>query len=222
MSNEFITAIVADPHRAGRYTILADSRPVATLPIDVVERLGLRVGAPIAVVREAIDREVAALKAYDRAVNMLTARARSARDLERQLIRRGEPAEHARAAVERLRAAGYLDDGAFARQFARSKTLGAGFAGRRVRQELLRQGVDGDTADEAIAAVIDDESIDPIENAERLARKRLTALKGEDDVTIRRRLYAYLARRGYGPDVVARVVNRVVERADVADPDASV
>ncbi|HEX2777886.1 MAG TPA: regulatory protein RecX [Gemmatimonadaceae bacterium] len=210
---QLITAIDADPRRAGRFAVLVDGRPLFSLPIDVIERLDLRIGTPVAPLREQLDREVAALKTYDRAVNMLTARARSARDLERQLVRKGEPAEHAKAAVERLRAAGFLDDAAFARSFARSRSLGAALASRRLRQELARRGVERTVADEAVSEVLEEENVDEQANAERVARKRLRSLEGVDVMTRRRRLYALLARRGYDPDTISKVLRRVLGAA---------
>ncbi|HEX2780878.1 MAG TPA: regulatory protein RecX [Gemmatimonadaceae bacterium] len=207
---ELITAIDADPRHPGRFVLLVDGRPLATLPLDVIERVGVRIGAPVAPMRDRLEREVAALKTYDRAANMLTARARSAADLERHLVRKGEPVELAKAAVERLRAAGFLDDASFARQFVRSKSLGAGLATRRLRQELARRGVERDVADAALDEVFAEENVDEQEGAEAVARKRLRSLASEDGATRRRRLYAYLARRGYDPDTIARTLERVL------------
>lgn len=205
-----VTAIEADARHPGRFTVLVDGRPFASFPLDVLERLDLRVGRPIEPLRETLERELAALRTYDRAVNMLTARARSARDLERQLVRKGEPPEHAKAAVERLRAAGFLDDASFARQFVRSKTLGAGLASRRLRQELARRGVDRSVADDAVAEVLADENVDERESAASVARKRLRMLANVDPAGRRRRLYAFLARRGYDPDTIANALRRVL------------
>ena len=207
---ETFTAIDADPRQLGRFVVMVDGRPLATLPLDVIERLGIRIGAPFAPMRERFEREVAALRTYDRAVNMLTARARSAVDLERHLVRKGEPAELAKAAVERLRAAGFLDDASFARQFVRSKSLGAGLATRRLRQELARRGVERDVADAALEDVFAEENVDEQAGAEAAARKRLRSLASEDPATQRRRLYAYLARRGYDPDTIARTLQRML------------
>ena len=207
---QLITAIHPDPRHPGRFAVLVDGRSLASLPLEVIERLGLRPGASIAPLRETLEQETAALKTYDRAVSMLTARARSARDLERQLTRKGEPVEHVKVAVERLRAAGFLDDAAFARGFARSGSLGAGLASRRLRQELTRRGVERSIADEAVDEVLEEEGIDEQENAETVAQKRLRTLGNVDPRARRRRLYGYLARRGYDGEVIARVLERLL------------
>ena len=57
---------------------------------------------------------------YDRALDMLEARARGVAELRRLLIRKGEPEGAVDAAIERLRASGLLDDANYARQLTRS------------------------------------------------------------------------------------------------------
>ena len=90
---------------------------------------------------------------YDRALDMLEARARAVDELRRLLIKKGEPQPDVDAAIERLRAAGILDDANFARQLARSKALGAGLSRRRIQLELTRRGVARDVSEQAIEDV---------------------------------------------------------------------
>lgn len=142
---------------------------------------------------------------YERALDMLEARARGVVELRRMLIRKGEPEAEVDAALERLQRAGVIGDPAYARQFARSKALGAGLSRRRLQQELTRRGVARDVSEEAIAEVFDDEGVDEAATIERVARKKLKTLTKLDAPTQRRRLYAFLARRGYDSDDIARV-----------------
>jgi regulatory protein len=146
---------------------------------------------------------------YDRALDLLEARARSVVELRRALIKKGEPAADVDAAIERLRAAGLLDDASYARQLARSKALGAGQSRRRIAQELGRRGVARTVGDEAIAAVFDEEAVDEDANIDRVARKKMKTLAKLDARVQRRRLYAFLARRGYEVDAISDVVGRL-------------
>ena len=146
---------------------------------------------------------------YSRSLDMLARAPRSARDLRRRLLLKGEPESDVDAAVERLVAAGLLDDAAYARAFVRSKISSQGFSRRRLQQELSKRGVGRDVSDAAIAEVLEDEDVDEVANIERVARKKLRALHGLDDETQRRRLYAFLARRGYDVDDVRAVVGKL-------------
>ena len=204
-----ITGITPSARKAGRFDLLVDGRHEATLSIETVERLALSIGRAYEGVRDAVSREAALLATYDRALNLLALRARSSRELRRQLVRKGEPADQVDAAIARLQVAGFLDDGAFARQFARSKAVGAGMSRRRIQQELGRRGVARQIGDDAIADVFAEEQLDERAVVEQAARKKLRSLKNLDADTRKRRLYAYLARRGYDLDDIRRAMQAV-------------
>jgi regulatory protein len=142
---------------------------------------------------------------------MLEARARGAEELRRLLLRKGEPAAEVEDTIERLTRAGLLDDAVYARQLARSKALGAGQSRRRIQQELAKRGVARDVSSEAITAVFDDEAVDEEKLIERAAAKKLRTLAKLDEQTKRRRLYAFLARRGFDSDDIQRVLRVVLD-----------
>jgi regulatory protein len=139
---------------------------------------------------------------YDRAVNMLAFRARSVAELRRQLIVKGEPAADVDAAIARLIDQRFLNDADFARQFARAKLVGAGASRFRIAQELSRKGVPRDVADDALNSLRDDDGLDPSATIHRVAEKKWRSLAKLDPEMARRRLYAFLARRGFNPDEI--------------------
>src|SRR5207248_9515032 len=147
-----------------------------------------------------LGREASILSTYDRAVGLLASRARSAADLRRSLTHKGEPSTNISTALERLERAGYLDDASYARQFARTRVLGAGLSKRRVAQELARKGVSRTTTQRALDDVFAEDGLDDMVSIDRVARKKARTLARLDVVTQRRRLYGYLARRGFEND----------------------
>jgi regulatory protein len=146
---------------------------------------------------------------YARALEMLTRAPRSVRDLRRRLLLKGEPEAEVDATIGRLTAVGLLNDAAYARAFVRTKVSSQGFSRRRLQLELAKRGVARDVADEAIEEVLHDEEVDESANIERIARKKLRSLRGFDEETQRRRLLAFLARRGYDLVKVREVMGRV-------------
>lgn len=207
-ANAHITAITASARHPGRFEILVDREVVATLSLDAIERLGLRIGtAYSASLASRVGIEAAALHTFDRAVAMLAARPRAARDLQRMLVRKGEPAEHVTAAIERLTTLGILDDAQFARQFIRARIAGAGFSRRRLQTELWRRGVARDVIDDALAEVMEEDEVDEDAQIARVAAKKLRTLRSADPAVARRRLYAFLARRGYESAAIRRVMD---------------
>ena len=211
-----ITGIVSSSRKEGRFVLQVDGAVGGTVSLEIIDRLQLRVGLEVDEALAArLEEEGAALAAYDRALNMLAFQARSSRDLKRRLVQKGELESNAESAVQRLVAAGLLDDAEYARQVARSKVSGQGASKRRLQQELFKRGVERSVADEAIGEVMSEEGVDESEVVERFARKKLRSLAALDGATRRRRLYAYLARRGYDGEAIRRVMERVLGEGEV-------
>ena len=204
-----ISGIVPATRPAGRFAVLVGGREIAVLTLEAIERLRLSVGRSVAGLEEQIALEARRLHAYDRALNLLAFRARSSSDLARSLQRKGEEKPHVDWAIERLKEQGLLDDAAFARSFARAKVVDGKQSRRRVQQELARKGVSRSLTDEAIDNVIEEEGVDQRAIVEEAARKKLRSLTGLDPVVQRRRLYAFLARRGYEIDDIRSVLSAI-------------
>ena len=151
---------------------------------------------------------------YDRALDLLAIRARSVTELRRKLVQKGEPVEAVDEAIERLKGQKVLDDDQFARQFARSKVMGGGASRRRIAMELGRKGVDRETADAAIEDLVESEGIDVSATVHKVAEKKWKSLSKVDEQTATRRLYAFLARRGFNPDEIKTAMQAL--KADVS------
>jgi len=206
-----ITALRENPRKPGRYAVLVDGKSVAIVNAAYLHDTGLAVGK---VIDEAGgDRLLLAarkLEAFDRAAAALGRRARRAHELERWLLQRGFDRADVTDAVQRLTEIGAIDDSQFARAFARSRALGKGMSKRRLAQELSRRGVDSRMADAAIADVLEEESVDERALLEAAARKKLAVLRGQEPDAVRKRLYGYLARRGYASSDIAAVLRTLM------------
>ena len=147
--------------------------------------------------------------AYDYALNLLSARPYATRALHRKLIQKQYSAADADDAIRRLVDNGLLNDAKYAEQYARSKMTTTGASKRRLQQDLYRKGIKGDVATDAIANVVEQDEIDPATVIERVAKKKLAQLGALEPFVLRRRLFAFLARRGYDVDEIKRVVSRL-------------
>jgi regulatory protein len=145
--------------------------------------------------------------AYNYALNLLSARPYAVRALHRKLIQKEYSTADADDAIRRLVDNGLLDDARYSEQYARSKILSTGASKRRLQQDLYRKGIKADVATTAISQVIDDEEIDTAAVVEKVARKKLAQLGDLEPLVLRRRLFAFLARRGYDVDEIKRVVS---------------
>lgn len=205
-----ITNITEHPRKPGRYVIDVDGKEFATISAEMLSETKSRVGVVVDDHLAARLNDASADAAmYDRALNLLAFRARSARELQRRLTMKGESRERAERVIAKLRDVGLINDADFARQVVRTK-IAAGASKRRLQQELFKRGVARDVADQAVDEVLEDESVDPVVVAERVARKRLPSLASADAATQRRRLYAFLARRGHDSETIRTVMDRVL------------
>ena len=212
-----VTQISEHPRKPGRYIIDVDGAEFAVVNVDALTEAKVRIGVVIDDVRAAQLKEAGeVVETYDRALNLLAFRARSARELGRRLMEKGASAATVDKVIDRLRDVGLIDDADFARQLARSK-VSSGASRRRLHQELFKRGVARDVADAAVAEVLEEEDVDQVAIAEQVARKRLPSLASADAQSRRRRLYSFLARRGHDSETIRIVMTRVLD--GVADPD---
>lgn len=201
-----ITAIKPQKRDAERVNVHVDGEFRVALSREVAVRGGLRVGDEIDAARlTELETEDLHWKAKQASLNLLSHRARSARELERRLARKDFPAEVASAAVEDLERMGLIDDVAFAESFVRDRVRLRPKGKRVLVQELRARGVDPETAEAAVGEVMEGEDVSELELA-RAAAAKWVARSGEDARAARRRLYGYLARRGFGSDSIREVL----------------
>jgi len=148
---------------------------------------------------------------YDQALRLLEFRARSVAELRRKLLQTGAEAALVDEVIARLCDQKLLDDSDFARQFARTKLQGLGVSRLRIKQELSRRGVAREIVDRAIQQLQDEDGVDPTAAIQRVAEKKWKSLAKLDDFARRRRLYAFLARRGFNADEIRTAMNALGE-----------
>lgn len=209
-SSAVVTALRPDRRTPGCLVVEVDGERFATLPAEVITGLELDVGEPLS--SDAWDRlrEAANLEAACRvAVRLLAARARSEWELRRSLAQRGHDRQAVDGAIAQLRDRGHVDDAAFADLFARSR-LTRGHGAFRVVSDLRRRGVDGALATRTVDAVSRELGVDAGDQLRTLVEKRHGQLAGLSPTVRRRRLLAFLGRRGFRGHEAIEAVDEVV------------
>ncbi len=191
------------PKRRGRVDVYVDGAPAFDVARSIASTHGLRPGMPIA--REQIEAIVAAdvrRQALDVAGAMLARRPRSEREVRQRLKQHKFEPALVDETVRKLVSAKLLDDAEFARSWTESRDRTSPRGQRLIVQELRANGVEAGVAQEAAAAVSDEDA------AYRLAARRLRSLERLEHDAFRNRLGAYLQRRGFGWDVCRATVAR--------------
>jgi regulatory protein len=130
-------------------------------------------------------------KAYQQALGLLSRRSRSEAEIRQRFNRRRISEEVQEKVIDRLRDANYLDDLAFARSWVENRNEFRPRSAWAIRTELRKKGVSGTMIDEALDEFDDEAAV--FQAAAIGARK----YRNLDEDLFRKRLGAYLARRGF-------------------------
>jgi regulatory protein len=193
-----LTGLAPDPRRPDYRRVEVDRGRFASLPAAELVNLDLRVGDEIAPLVFERLQELADLEAAHRAAARALARRAHARfDLRRRLLQKQHPPAAVEGALDRLSAVGLLDDARFAADYAAAKARRGRGPARLVR-DLRVQGIDRRIAEDAVRSSLAAEGLDPTDAVRALAAKRARQLAGLPGPVRKRRLIAFLARRGFG------------------------
>lgn len=146
--------------------------------------------------------------AYDEALYYLTPKARTVREVENRLDECNYSEGEIMQTVERLIAAGLLNDEKYAHDFVSSRLATKPVSKRKLREQLAGHFIPGELIDAALAEVSDEAES---ENAFAVAEKyyRQFASLAEDER--RRRVGLRLTSRGYGYDDIRAALERLSE-----------
>ena len=133
-------------------------------------------------------------------MHALTKRGMSVAEMTKLLERREIEPDEVEAEIARLEGVGLLDDQALAENLVRTLQERKGLGRSAVSAELRRRQVDPLAIEQALDAIDTD---DELERAIEVATKRAGQLRGYDPETAKRRLGAYLQRRGYSGSVLS-------------------
>ena len=210
------TATVTSLRAAGgdRVAVLLDGEPALTLTATAAIRLGLRRGATVDADLWRQVRAVAEAEAAESAAaRLLAARARTREDLRRRLAPRFPPAA-VQQALDHLQAIGAIDDEAFARRWLELHAQDRALSRQALISGLVRAGIPAPHAKRLVAALA---PADEAAGALAVAEAAATRYRRLPPDVAARRLWSYLARRGFGPEACAQAVRAVDPHEDPHD-----
>jgi regulatory protein len=204
-----LTALEPDPRRPGTLRVEVDGVRFGAVPTELAQAAGLAVGRALDVeTHERLTAAADAEAAFRTLLRALERRSFARVDLARRLIRKGHPRPAVEAAIGRATGLGLLDDAAFAHSYVQTRTA-RGRGPSRLTRDLLAMGVERGLIDRVLAAewpVGSDRTHVPL----ALATKRASQLGALPRPVKRRRVLAYLARRGFSGREISDLVARVV------------
>lgn len=196
-----ITALKTQARHPGRVSVFVDDRYSFSLSEDQVLELSVRSGQTITaddLKRFGLASESG--KLYNQALRYVLIRPRSEHEvigyLRHKLPATGLSKDDAAMIFDKLKARGYVDDLAFARNWLANRRVRRGASLRRLRAELLAKGVDENIIDEAVSSS-DRSEMDDL---------RMVIAKRGSRYPDRQKLIQYLVRQGFPYDIVLSVL----------------
>src|SRR5689334_4187617 len=204
-----LTALEPDPRRPGAVRLEVDGKRFGAISREVMAREALSVGREVdAALYQRLSEAADIEAAYTTILRVLEVRSYAERDLARRLQRKGHSGAAVEAAVERAAELGILNDAAFVRNYIETRAA-RGRGPSRLTRDLLAMGVQRSLIDEAIRAQWP-EGCDRTGLPLALAQKRAAQLASLPRQTKRRRVVAYLARRGFTGRDITELVETVL------------
>lgn len=152
--------------------------------------------------------------AYQRSMHYLSFRPRSEAEVRRKLLEKGFNQPLVEEIIDRLKAERWLGDAQFARLWTENRTIFRPRSRRLLRYELRQKGVSEDHIEEALNPLAEESEL-AYQAGIRYARK-LTNLQPD---VFRKRLMAFLARRGFSYGTIAPVVRRICAEREIEQPE---
>ncbi len=151
----------------------------------------------------------ASRRAANVSLNGLSRRNMSRWEIEKLLISRELDEETIATEVARLESVGLIDDAALAETLVRTRRERKGLGHQALVAELRRRHIDQAIIDDALA--VEDEGDGEQQRANEVAIKRAGQLRSYDQETAKRRLTAFLMRKGYSSSVVRAATSAALE-----------
>jgi regulatory protein len=199
-----ITALAYQKRNKDRVNVYLDGK--FAFGLAVIEAARLHVGQILS------DDEIIRLRtrddverAYGRALDYLSYRPRSESEVRRNLREKDVEDQIVDVVIGRLERAGLLDDREFARYWVDNRARFNPRGLRGLRHEMQQKGVSRDIIDEALV------TFDVEAAARKTAEAGARRLSHEDPSAFRRKLRAYMARRGFSYAVIKPLVEEMVE-----------
>ena len=149
-------------------------------------------------------------KALQYAFLLLRYRDRSESEIIQRLQRKGFTEDIGRKVSSYLKEKGFIDDDRFAESL-KKMAIEQKYLGRKgVVYYLLTRGISRDIVDRISG---DDEEY--LTAARTFVERKSHQMQGLDTFTIRRRLWAALARKGYTPEIIGRVLRAYFDEEEI-------
>lgn len=202
-----ITQIVVQERRKNRCSVFLDDEFAFGLDQDIVLKFGLKKGD---ILNEQQIEEILLLEerksAKDRALNFLSYRDRSEKEIKTKLRDVGYEENIIDWVIGELKRLKFIDDVRFAHSYAQIQMITRPMGEYFLKRELQQKGIDAELIEQTIEKIYKEK--DQLSVAFDLAQQRKKRYRNIDEVKAKKRVSDFLLRRGFSWDVVSQVLEQ--------------
>ncbi len=155
---------------------------------------------------EEVLKEEEGRKAINQALNFLSYRQRSEKEVRDKLKDKDYEINYIDKAISYCKEHNYINDREFAISFIKDKINLNNLGTYRIKRELILKGIDEKIIDDLL---IEDED-EEYNRALEIAKKKYSTYRIDDKMKIYRRLGGFLQRKGYSFDIVNRILKELI------------
>jgi regulatory protein len=209
-----ITKILKVRRERNKYEVFIDDKPGLRVSEATLAKSGLYTGKALdEKVIEQIVQADSRERAYQVAVNFISYRPRSSKEIVDKLARKGFTRELALEVVDQLKELSLLNDLQFARMFVRDKLRGKPMGRAMLRRKLLEKGITFQMSERVLKEYVTEENEQ--EAAKTLAVRKMktshSRFSALDPLARQKRLIDYLLSRGFSQDVATKTVRSIIQ-----------
>ena len=141
--------------------------------------------------------------AYQRALNFLSYRSRSEKEIRQNLSKHQIPEEIIIEVLDKLRQSSLVDDSAFARNWIENRVQFKPRGKRALSAELIQKGISHEIIDDELKGLNEEEL------ALRCARGKASRYQHMDQENFSKKMFAYLNRRGFPFQIVKDTLQEI-------------
>lgn len=204
-----ITSITPQKRRSGRYSIFVDNEFFIGLDEEVLYFAKLKEGQEIDPkdLKELVTREEYS-RARQYVLNLLSRRLYTCHEVRNKLTQRGYESFIIEKLIADLESKKLLNDTQFAQSWIEERIAHRPRGPAVLRQELSRKGIDRELITELLKSI--QSTNDQIPLAEKTLLKKKLYAQEKDPRVRKRKIYQYLAQKGFSPDVIRETVRRTL------------
>jgi regulatory protein len=213
MKEKTITKIEVQKRNPRRRSIFIDGKFAFGVDEEVLYKFGLRKGESLTQEQiEKIAEEEGKKEAKDMALEFLSFRRRTEKQVKEKLKKKGFDEKTIKVTIDKLKEFDLINDLEFATAWVKDRLAFKPRGKKLLKQELWKKGIKNDIIEQIIEELCQDEDKSALELLEKIKKR----YKDLEPKAAKRRMFNFLLRRGFSYEVTRQVLAQSLKDQEIS------